>query len=69
MKIMTPVTPDKRRIGNKTRIHFTLGVLCPVFIICPRIILKIIQEITSSLISFCLWVYNNPQRISFISEN
>jgi len=30
---------------------------------------KIIQEITSALISFCLWICNNPGRISFIGEN
>jgi len=30
---------------------------------------KIIQEITAALISFCLWICNNPQRISFIGEN
>ena len=30
---------------------------------------NIIHEITAGLISFCLWICNNPDRISFISES
>jgi len=54
-------------VTNKKTIAYTIEWGTDFHPLYPEM-KKIIQEITSALISFCLWICNNPQRISFIDE-